>query len=109
MQLDALSRRLRELEVEVAAHGRQWSLVTSAADTDELTNRRSQYYEALTTFFDEEELNTLCFELNIEYEALPASGFYGKVRELLEYAERHNKMEQLKRKMLKKRRFLELD
>ena len=42
----------------------------------------------LTRLFDEEELETLCFDLNVDYESLPAQGKAGKARELVRLCER---------------------
>jgi DNA-binding NarL/FixJ family response regulator len=42
----------------------------------------------LVDFFSEDELHTLCFDVGIDYEALPATGKNGKARELVAYLER---------------------
>jgi hypothetical protein len=42
----------------------------------------------LTRLFDEEELETLCFDLNVDYESLPAQGKGAKARELVKLCER---------------------
>ena len=82
--------------------------MTSAGDTDRL-NRRADYHMVLTTYFDDDELNTLCFEIGVDYDALPATGQYGKARELIEYMERRGKIDRLRQKILNKRPFLDLD
>ena len=46
----------------------------------------------LTRLFDEEELETLCFDLNVDYESLPAQGKAGKARELVRLCERIGQM-----------------
>lgn len=46
--------------------------------------------QLLTTHFDDGELRTLCFDLEIDYETLPGSGKADKARELVAYAKRHN-------------------
>ncbi len=56
---------------------------------------QAELREILGTCLDEEELQTFCFERNVEYEHLPGKGKAGKVRALVAYCERH-------------RRFLEL-
>lgn len=46
----------------------------------------------LTRLFDEEELETLCFDLRVDYESLPAQGKAGKARELVRLCERMGQM-----------------
>lgn len=45
--------------------------------------------------FNEEELKTLCFDIDVHYDDLPAHGRDGKARELIEYCDRHGKRYQL--------------
>lgn len=52
--------------------------------------RLTQLRQILTGAFDENELRTLCFDLRIDYESLPAEGKGGKARELVAYCERHD-------------------
>lgn len=49
--------------------------------------------ETLSNRFDEGELRTLCYALGIDYDDLPAVGKRNKVRELLRYAERHGRLD----------------
>jgi hypothetical protein len=57
--------------------------------------------QLISQFFDDNELRDLCFDLDIQYENLPGDNKLGKVRELLQYVTRHQKlpdlMETLKR------------
>jgi hypothetical protein len=46
----------------------------------------------LTRLFDEEELETLCFDLRVDYESLPAQGKAAKARELVKLCERLGQM-----------------
>ncbi len=46
-------------------------------------------------YFDEEELKTLCFDLNVDYDGLPAKGKGGKARELVTYCERNGILDDL--------------
>lgn len=48
--------------------------------------------ELLVNRFGEDELRTICFYLEVDYEILPATGKLGKVRELLTYLERRNRI-----------------
>ena len=49
----------------------------------------------LTTRFSEEELRTLCFDLGVDYEGLPALGKEGKARELVLHLERRGQIPEL--------------
>jgi hypothetical protein len=51
---------------------------------------RSKLRQILVTYFDENELHNLCFDLGIEYENLAGATKDDKARELIEYCERHN-------------------
>ncbi len=51
--------------------------------------------DLLTTYFDDDELKTLCFGLGIDYANLAAENKNGKARELIAYATRHAKIEGL--------------
>lgn len=46
----------------------------------------------LVRLFDMEELETLCFELGVDFDSLPAQGKAGKARELVQLAERVNQL-----------------
>lgn len=46
----------------------------------------------LTDRFDEEELRTLCFDLNVDYADLPGRGKAGKARELVAYLQRRDRI-----------------
>lgn len=54
-----------------------------------------QLRQTLTSRFDREELRTLCFDLGVDYEALPAEGKAGKARELVNYMERRERLADL--------------
>jgi hypothetical protein len=51
--------------------------------------------QLLTEHFDKSELRNLCFDLGIDYEGLPAQEKAGKVRELVAYARRHQRTDDL--------------
>src|SRR4029453_7991392 len=50
---------------------------------------RVRLREILSDRFDESELKTLCFDLDISYENLPGSSKADRARELVAYCERH--------------------
>ncbi len=50
---------------------------------------RVQRREMLIKYFNDSELRTLCFELNVEYEDLGGASRSGKALELVTYCERH--------------------
>ncbi len=47
--------------------------------------------QALIHHFDADELRTLCFHLDIQYEDLPPGGRSSKARSLVEYSQRHHR------------------
>lgn len=51
--------------------------------------------DALNQYYDEAELRDLCFELNIEYESLGGRGKADNVQELVRYALRQNRYQDL--------------
>jgi DNA-binding NtrC family response regulator len=51
--------------------------------------------DKLIAHFNEGELRDLCFRLNIDYDSLPAKSRQGKVRELILYCERHERLADL--------------
>lgn len=53
--------------------------------------------EVLDDHFNEEELRTLCYDLNVDYDNLPAQGKVNKARELIAYLERHGHIPKLLR------------
>ena len=53
--------------------------------------------QTLVERFDEEELRTLCYDLGIDFESLPAEGRAGKARELVAYLERRQRLGDLAR------------
>jgi hypothetical protein len=55
----------------------------------------AKVHQIINASFDEGELRTLCFYLNIDYESLPAVGKVGKVEELIKYSVRHQRFHEL--------------
>ncbi|MEM7116184.1 MAG: hypothetical protein AAF614_27355 [Chloroflexota bacterium] len=52
-------------------------------------------HDALVNYYSLEEIKTLCFNLRIDYESLDGSGKAGKARGLVQYAENHNRYDDL--------------
>ena len=50
--------------------------------------RRSRLLQNLVEYFDEEDLRTLCFDMELDYDNLPAQGKAGKARELVLHLDR---------------------
>jgi len=59
------------------------------------SNFRAKLRQVLTDVFSEEELRTLCFDMGLDYESLPAQGKAGKAREIVAEAERNNALDKL--------------
>jgi hypothetical protein len=60
-------------------------------------NPLGQWLDILKDYFDDEEMRTLCFKLNVEYDDLPSHGKEGKARDLCEYLARHRRMPDLEK------------
>jgi len=56
---------------------------------------RAALRHILTERFDEEGLRTLCFDLDVDYDDLPAHGKAGKARELVKHFEQRGRMPEL--------------
>jgi hypothetical protein len=54
-------------------------------------------HQLLVRYFNEEELKSLCFYLNIDYADLPASGRNNKARELVRYLDRQDRLDDLQK------------
>jgi hypothetical protein len=53
--------------------------------------------QLIIQYFNEEEIRLLCFDLNIPYDVLPGREIRVKVMELIQHAERHNRLDDLLR------------
>ncbi len=51
--------------------------------------------QAIIARFDEEELRTLCYDLDVDYDSLPAQGKANKARELIKYLEHRERIPEL--------------
>jgi hypothetical protein len=81
---------LLDLVQQLAAGGATGSAPTTAA-----SDQRTRLRQFLTAHFSEQELRDLAFDRNIEYDALPGQGTADKSRELVKYAERHGRFQEL--------------
>lgn len=60
-----------------------------------MESKLARLRQILTERFSEDELRTLCFDLGVDYEVLPAEGKAGKARELVSYLERRKRLSEL--------------
>lgn len=67
---------------------------TQMAEADR-NGLRVKLRQILTDRFSEEELRTVCFDLGLDYDDLPAQGKAGKARELVAYSERSGHIAEL--------------
>ncbi len=56
---------------------------------------QAQLRDLIAKYFNDEELRNLCFDLDIPYDDLGSEGKTGKVRELVAYCQRHNRLDDL--------------
>ena len=59
------------------------------------TGHKARLLRNLEEYFDEEELRSLCFELGVKYDSLPAQGTAGKARELVAALDRADRLHEL--------------
>ena len=57
--------------------------------------QRHSLRRILVTYYNQEELDTLCFDLSIEYDDLPGEGKAGKARELITHLARRSRIHEL--------------
>lgn len=70
---------------------------------------RQKLFTALITYFDAAELETLCFELGVDYDSLAGEEKESKARELITWLERHGDVMILVEAIRRRRPRLELD
>lgn len=62
---------------------------------DNMQHNRRKLRQNLMAYFNEAELKNLCFDLQVDYETLSGDGKIDKVRELINYCERHHRTTEL--------------
>jgi hypothetical protein len=87
---DQLTALIGRLQSDGRSSSTPPSQLPNAASVD-----RIKLYELLDKSFSTEELNTLVFYLDVNYEDLPGNSRVAKLRELILYAERHSKFDVL--------------
>jgi hypothetical protein len=65
--------------------------------------RLQTLYGALDSSFSPDELRDLCFEMGIDYDALPGEGKSARARELVAYCQRHGRLPELVANVVAKR------
>ncbi len=75
--------------------------VSKSPDEDSAASERAEHqhpyrlHKILMKCFNETELQTLCFRLDMEYDDLPGTGRENKARELIKYLERRQRLSEL--------------
>lgn len=80
--------------------------MTAAAATGEMRDAEAgatYLRSALAQSFDVQELKTLCFDLGIDYDALPGNGKDSKAREIVAWFARRNQTDRLVQAVYKRR------
>lgn len=57
-------------------------------------------HQILDEHFNDEELRTLCFDLDVDYDNLSGSNKVGKARELIRYCQRHDWLNKLQQRVM---------
>ena len=102
-QTEILRTEVQEIREQYAKH---FVTAVSSSQTDRLIER-AYLLNALTDHYNIEEINKLCFILDINHEEIGThKTSAGHAMDLLEYAERHNLTSKLTRQVKKERPFL---
>ncbi len=59
------------------------------------TEKLAKLHQNIAAYFGDEELRSLCFDLDVDYADLPASNKDGMARELVAYMERRGRIPEL--------------
>jgi Effector-associated domain 7 len=70
---------------------------------------RTELFSVLNTYFDDQELRTLCFKLNVQYDDLPGEGEVAKARELVVWAERNSRLAEVEAEVRRERPNLDMN
>lgn len=102
VRLDILQKRLDQYEVELAQLTHRWNLISGTADTQEL-DQQAFWMDVLWNMYNEQELRSLAFSINVDYEGLEGASKFSKAEELYKYCKRHNIMDRLKARIRRER------
>ncbi len=83
----------------------RWKIVTGSQTTSEL-DKQAVYIDILCNMFNSDELSTIAYNLGVDYEDLPASGKFGKTRELYDHMRNRGKVDRLIDAIREERPFL---
>lgn len=86
------SHQARELPHKVKS---QENPLSTSDDKSRSKLNLSKLRNVISDLFNEEELRHMCFDLNVDYQSLAAVGKSGKVRELVDFMRRHDRLEEL--------------
>jgi hypothetical protein len=87
-----------EIGAPVPFHWGQWRAETPSVSEDAVSRteaNRRKLLAFICDHFDDEELRTLCFDLGVAYDDLPAQGRKNKARELIAHLERRGRLGEL--------------
>jgi len=98
---DGIKQLAKQLKVGSASYAAQRNEQVHTEQTQEVstpTEELVKLHRKLTRHFDDEELHTLCFQLDVDYDDLRGTGKAGKARELVAYLERKGLVPELVKK-----------
>ena len=81
----------------------QQAFVTTLQPSKLNSKVQTTLHDMLDTYFNEQELRELCFDLGVDYEDLPFSGQGNKARELVALCARLNQLNSLQQEIERKR------
>ena len=102
-EMDSCHALLKALIRDMQGNGRSTSSSAPSSRPYPPTLNRFQLYNILDKKFNLAELNQLAFFLEISLEDIPGGTREGKIRELIQYAERHSRFDELTQKIVELR------
>ena len=89
-------------QMTAGSHSQNIQITSQDLESDEdqinssaILSSHMKLYKQLDAYFGEEDIKSLCFELEIDYDNLPALGKSNKIRELIILVARNNSVDQL--------------
>lgn len=109
-EINAMKEELRQLRAENAELRTINGVLSQAASAKRMPRRKvpATLRQTLTERMNDDELRTLCADLNIAYDDLAGAGKGGRVASLLDYCERHERVDDLMDVLKRTRPELEL-